>query len=35
LVPDVAAFNPTRPDPMESFAVPPSPKANSVKPLGN
>ena len=35
LVPDVASFNPARPDPMESFAVPPSPKANSVKPLGN
>ena len=35
LVRDVAAFDPTRPDPLESFAVPPSPKANSVKPIGN
>ncbi len=30
-----AAFNPGRPDPIESFALPPSPNANSVKPLGN
>ena len=35
LFPDVAAFDPSRPDPIESFALPPSPKANSVKPLGN
>jgi len=35
LLSDVAAFDPGRPDPIESFAMPPSPKANSVKPLGN
>jgi len=35
LLSDVAAFDPSRPDPFESFAMPPSPKANSVKPLGN
>jgi lysophospholipase L1-like esterase len=35
LVSDVAAFDPRRPDPIDAFAVPPSPKANSVKPLGN
>jgi lysophospholipase L1-like esterase len=35
LVSDVAAFDPGRPDPIESFAIPASPKANLVKPLGN
>jgi lysophospholipase L1-like esterase len=35
LVSDFVAFDPARPDRIESFAVPPSPKANSVKPVGN
>lgn len=35
LVADVAAFDPGRPDPIDSFALPPSPKANNVKPLEN
>jgi hypothetical protein len=35
LVSDIAAFDSRRPDPIDSFALPPSPKMNSVKPLGN
>jgi len=35
LVSDVAAFDLSRPDPIDSFALPPSPKASSAKPLGN
>lgn len=35
LISEVAAFDPRRPDPIESFVLPPSPKANSVKPIGN
>jgi len=35
LVSDVASFDPGRPDLIESFALPPSPKMNSAKPLGN
>lgn len=31
----IVTFDPKRPDPIESFALPPSPKINSVKPLGN
>lgn len=34
LVSDLAAFDPSRPDPIEMFAVPPSLEADSVKPLG-
>lgn len=32
---DITPFNPSRPDPVESFAVPISPTAPSTKPLGN
>src|SRR5438132_1241100 len=35
LVTDVAPFDPSRPDPIDSFVLPASPKVNSVKPLGN
>ena len=35
LVIDVARFNPSHPDPFESFTVPPSPLITDVKPLGN
>jgi lysophospholipase L1-like esterase len=35
LTADLPAFDPRRPDPIESFSIPASPKANSVKPLGN
>jgi lysophospholipase L1-like esterase len=35
LVQDVPAFDPRRPDPVESFKVPASPLATEVKPLGN
>jgi lysophospholipase L1-like esterase len=35
LVNDAPAFDPARPDPLESFKVPPSPESPSVKPLGN
>ena len=35
LVSDIVAFDPSRPDPIDGFALPPSPKINSVKPLGN
>lgn len=35
LVQDVPAFDPYRPDPVESFKVPASPLATDVKPLGN
>jgi lysophospholipase L1-like esterase len=35
LVSDIKAFDPSRPDPIDSFALPPSPKINNVKPLGN
>ncbi len=35
LVRDVPAFDPRRPDPVESFKVPTSPLATEVKPLGN
>src|SRR2546425_1464914 len=32
---DVPMFDPSRPDPIDSFGLPASPKVNSVKPLGN
>lgn len=32
---DIALFNPSRPDPVEAFAVPASPTAPATKPLGN
>ena len=32
---DVPMFDPSRPDPIDSFVLPASPKANGVKPLGN
>jgi lysophospholipase L1-like esterase len=32
---DVVAFDPARPDPMETFDVPPSPSAPALKPDGN
>ncbi len=35
LITDIAAFDPGRPDPIDSFVLPASPKSNSVKPLGN
>src|SRR5205807_1609235 len=35
LATDIAAFDPSHPDPIDSFVLPASPKANSVKPLGN
>ena len=35
LASDVPMFDPSRPDPIDSFALPASPKVNSVKPLGN
>lgn len=35
LVNDTPAFDPSRPDPFESFKVPASPMSTSVKPLGN
>lgn len=33
LVRDVPAFDPAKPDPVESFKVPPSPESTSTKPL--
>jgi lysophospholipase L1-like esterase len=35
LVTDIGPFNPTRPDPIDGFVLPASPKVSSVKPLGN
>ncbi|PYS59077.1 MAG: rhamnogalacturonan acetylesterase [Acidobacteria bacterium] len=35
LVTDIGSFDPSRPDPIDSFVLPASPKSNSVKPLGN
>ena len=35
LVKDVPSFDPRRPDPLESFSVPPSPLSTDVKPLGS
>ncbi len=35
LATEVAAFDPSHPDPIDSFGLPASPKASSVKPLGN
>jgi len=35
MVTDIGPFDPSRPDPIDSFVLPASPKANSVKPLGN
>lgn len=35
LVTDVPPFDPTHPDPIESFTVPPSPLSTDVKPLGS
>src|SRR5207247_2032917 len=35
LVDRIAAFDPKHPDPLASFAVPASPVATDVKPLGN
>ena len=35
LVSDMVTFDPGRPDPIDSFALPSSPKINNVKPLGN
>lgn len=32
---DIAPFNPSRPDPVEAFAIPASPTAPATKPLGN
>ncbi len=32
---DVPIFDPGRPDPIDGFVLPASPKSNSVKPLGN
>ena len=32
---DVRMFDPSRPDPIDGFVLPASPKVNSVKPLGN
>jgi lysophospholipase L1-like esterase len=35
LVNDVPAFDPSRPDPIETFNLPPSPITTNTKPLGN
>ncbi len=35
LVIDMPRFDPSHPDPFESFTVPPSPLSADVKPLGN
>ena len=35
LASDIASFDPSHPDPVNSFVLPASPKSNSVKPLGN
>ncbi len=35
LASDIALFDPSHPDPVNSFVLPASPKSNSVKPLGN
>ncbi|HEX8774111.1 MAG TPA: rhamnogalacturonan acetylesterase [Pyrinomonadaceae bacterium] len=35
LVRDVPSFDPSRPDPLEGFAVPPSPLSTDIKPLGS
>jgi len=35
LVQDVPAFDPGKPDPLESFKMPPSPESTNVKPLGS
>jgi len=35
LVNDVPGFDPTRPDALETFVLPPSPAVTNVKPLGN
>jgi lysophospholipase L1-like esterase len=35
LVANVAPFDPSRPDPLEGFSVPPSPSLTNVKPLGS
>ena len=35
LVTDVAPFDPSHPDPLENFGVPPSPQTGAVKPDGN
>jgi hypothetical protein len=35
LLADVPRFDPSRPDPFESFRVPASPQAAEVKPLGS
>jgi lysophospholipase L1-like esterase len=35
LVKDVPAFDPSKPDPLESFNLPPSPLVNNTKPLGS
>jgi hypothetical protein len=32
---DVQPFDPSRPDPIASFRIPPSPLATETKPLGN
>jgi lysophospholipase L1-like esterase len=35
IVEDLPAFDPAHPDPIETFAVPPSPQSSTEKPLGN
>ena len=35
LVNDVPPFDPSRPDPLESFSLPPSPAVTNTKPLGS
>ena len=35
IAPDVAAFDPAHPDPVDQFAVPPSPQRDATKPDGN
>ncbi len=35
LATDIGQFDPSHPDPIDSFVLPASMKSNSVKPLGN
>ena len=35
LWPDVPPFDPAKPDPLDKFTVPASPRSTNVKPLGN
>ena len=35
IVDDLPAFDPAHPDPIETFAVPPSPQSSTERPLGN